>query len=127
GNTIKFFNTGSAVAQTFNVIEYVSDASGATANSVNSIITVNPALAITLTPASNTITSGTSQYFTNTVTGGTVPYSAYSYSVFQYGAPAAGGNYVISQGNTIKFFNTAAAAQTFNVIEYVSDASGATA
>ena len=125
GNSIEFLNTGSVSAQTFNVIETVTDHNGVASSSSNSVITVNPAPVIILAPSTNTITSGVYQAFTNTTSGGTPPYT-YSYSIFQYGVAAQSGNYIIS-GNTIKFLNTgSSSAQTFNVLEAVIDSSGVT-
>jgi len=121
GNSIEFLNTQSSSAQTFNVLESVTDNSGTTAYSSNSVITVNSPPTIALSPTTNTINSLQSVKFTNTTSGGTPPYT-FAYSVFQYGSAASPSNFIIN-GNSIEFTN----AGTYNVLEGVTDAFGITA
>src|SRR5208283_5654330 len=90
GNTFTFANSG-----TYNFFETVTDNAGVVANSVNSVITVNSKPAITLSPSTSTIDTGNSVIFSNTVTGGTSPFTyAYTYS------PSTG---VSQSGNTFTF------------------------
>jgi len=84
-----------------------------------------PSLNITLSPASNTVTLGSPVTFTNTTIGGLPPYY-FTYNVFEYGAPAQPGNYVLN-GNSITFLNYMGSnhlVATFNVLESVTDSNG---
>ncbi len=93
----------------------MTDSAGVTAYSPNSVITVNPTPTISIAPTTKTIDQGQSVAFTNTITGGTSPFS-YAYTV----NPNTG---VTVSGNTITFAN----AGTFNVLESVTDSAGVTA
>src|SRR5208283_441084 len=110
GNTFTFANSAP-----YNAFETVTDNAGVVANSVNSVITVNSKPAITLSPSTSTIDTGNSVIFSNTVTGGTSPFTyAYTYS------PSTG---VSQSGNTFTFANSG----TFNFFETVTDNSGVVA
>src|SRR5208283_5549743 len=107
GNTFTFANAG-----TYNFFETVTDNAGIVANSVNSVITVNNHPSITLSPSTSSIDTGNSVTFSNTVTGGTLPFTyAYTYS------PSTG---VSQSGNTFTFAN----AGTYNFFETVTDNAG---
>jgi plastocyanin len=74
---------------------------------------------LSLSPSTQTVFSGQSVTFTNATTGGAPPFT-FGYDVFQFGAPASSGNYVLLPGNKIEFTN----AGTYNVMETDSDTNG---
>ena len=90
-----------------------TDATGNVVYTATDMVTVNPQPTITISPATNTIDAGQSVLFTNSTSGGTTPY-LWSYSVNSMSG-------VTITGNSIKFANTG----TYNVIEYVQDATNA--
>ncbi len=103
-------------AGTYYLDENVVDNTGSSARSNLLTLTYNAPPAFTsFSPLTNTIAQGGSVAFTNTVTGGTPPYT-YAYTV---NPPSGWALY----GNTIVF----STAGTYNVLETVTDAAGYTA
>jgi plastocyanin/peptidoglycan/xylan/chitin deacetylase (PgdA/CDA1 family) len=108
GNKATFLTAG-----TYYVFESLTDNSGITESSTNAIIKVSSAPKITISPLSNTISTGQSVTFTNLTVNGTKP--------FKYTYITSSNNIVA--GNTITF----PTAGTYNVLESVTDNAGVVA
>ena len=98
---------------TYNVYLTVTDSNGDTGRSINSTVTVNPALSIAITASSNTVYVGNSIEISNVTSGGTSPY-VYSYTV----TPNA-----LENGNNFTFQNKG----SYLITETVMDSKGSLA
>ena len=104
-------------AGSYTVYVNVTDSVGAKAKSNVVPVTVNPALSVSVSPASVVMDVGQSQLFTSSVSGGTSPYS---YQWYLNGDPVSG-----ATGSTWTF--TPSSAGSFTVYLRVTDAVGAVA
>ncbi|MHB1830248.1 MAG: spherulation-specific family 4 protein [Candidatus Micrarchaeaceae archaeon] len=115
-NSFAYSIPSSEVGNTLVVNVLVTDSNGESANSIfTGILTVNNPPTISITPSKTAIDAGQAITITNTVTGGTAPFT-YSYTVNSMTGVTVGSNQI-----------TFADAGTFNVLESVTDNAGVTA
>lgn len=93
----------------------ITDATGATVNSTEVSVMLNPALTITVSPATVTLNTGQSQLFTASPTGGSGVYTSYQWYV----------NGIAQTGQTGATFNySPATTGTYTITATVTDSSG---
>ena len=129
-NTFTFTANVFMIGNTFQANVLVTDDALATANSIKSgIITVNTALSVTLstTPAApNTIDAGQTITFNAFASGGSAPYTTYTFDIYNSITKALINSITTSSNGAIFTTNTNLIGNTLNANVFVTDNSAIT-